>query len=206
MQHGLIHGDFNEFNLMVDEDLKLYTIDFPQMVSSSHPDARFYFERDQTCILTLFKRKFDFVCDRKYDINEIEVLKRLDAVVKASGFDKTTAKDDLEAYLADARKQNNDEGQINENMEEIDDEEDEGDEVIGEDGSEGDEEGYDGEEEEEGSGGELIDKKQAIREEAMEEPKQASEEVADFNNEFEAELKAMNIDPAEEKLDESSFA
>ena len=38
-KHGLIHGDFNEFNLMVDDNDHITMIDFPQMVSTSHPNA-----------------------------------------------------------------------------------------------------------------------------------------------------------------------
>lgn len=37
--HGLIHGDFNEFNLMLDSNDRVTMIDFPQMVSTSHPNA-----------------------------------------------------------------------------------------------------------------------------------------------------------------------
>ena len=37
--HGVIHGDFNEFNLMLDSDDKVTMIDFPQMISTSHPNA-----------------------------------------------------------------------------------------------------------------------------------------------------------------------
>uniref|UniRef100_A0A4X1TM23 Serine/threonine-protein kinase RIO2 n=1 Tax=Sus scrofa TaxID=9823 RepID=A0A4X1TM23_PIG len=37
--HGLIHGDFNEFNLILDKDDHITMIDFPQMVSTSHPNA-----------------------------------------------------------------------------------------------------------------------------------------------------------------------
>uniref|UniRef100_F6YV79 Serine/threonine-protein kinase RIO2 n=1 Tax=Macaca mulatta TaxID=9544 RepID=F6YV79_MACMU len=37
--HGLIHGDFNEFNLILDENDHITMIDFPQMVSTSHPNA-----------------------------------------------------------------------------------------------------------------------------------------------------------------------
>lgn len=37
--HGLIHGDFNEFNLMLDDQDHITMIDFPQMVSTSHPNA-----------------------------------------------------------------------------------------------------------------------------------------------------------------------
>ena len=36
---GLIHGDFNEFNLMLDDNEKVTMIDFPQMVSTSHENA-----------------------------------------------------------------------------------------------------------------------------------------------------------------------
>jgi len=44
--HGLVHGDFNEFNLMIDDEENLTMIDFPQMVSTSHPQAEYYFRRD----------------------------------------------------------------------------------------------------------------------------------------------------------------
>ena len=37
--HGLIHGDFNEFNLMLDDKDHITMIDFPQMVSTSHLNA-----------------------------------------------------------------------------------------------------------------------------------------------------------------------
>lgn len=37
--HGLIHGDFNEFNVMMDDEDHATIIDFPQMVSTSHLNA-----------------------------------------------------------------------------------------------------------------------------------------------------------------------
>jgi RIO kinase 2 len=37
--HGVIHGDFNEFNLIITNDGKPILIDFPQMISTSHPNA-----------------------------------------------------------------------------------------------------------------------------------------------------------------------
>ena len=49
-EHGLVHGDFNEFNLMCNDDEEITVIDFPQMTSTSHPNAQFYFERDVKCI------------------------------------------------------------------------------------------------------------------------------------------------------------
>jgi RIO kinase 2 len=87
---GLIHGDFNEFNILVeelgksgktiaqeDEDesegapktedkdivLNPIVIDFPQTLSISHPNAEFYFNRDVNCIKTFFERRFHFTSD-----------------------------------------------------------------------------------------------------------------------------------------------
>jgi len=58
-QNGLIHGDFNEFNLMItDAGEDLVMIDFPQMVSTSHPNGADLFERDVKCVHTFFQRKF----------------------------------------------------------------------------------------------------------------------------------------------------
>lgn len=38
-QYGVIHGDFNEFNIMINSEEKPIVIDFPQMMSVSHPNA-----------------------------------------------------------------------------------------------------------------------------------------------------------------------
>lgn len=43
--HGLIHGDFNEFNLMLDDNDHVTMIDFPQMVSTSHTNAQWWFKK-----------------------------------------------------------------------------------------------------------------------------------------------------------------
>ncbi len=50
---GLIHCDFNEFNLLISADGndEVTLIDFPQMVSVSHANAKEYFERDVECIV-----------------------------------------------------------------------------------------------------------------------------------------------------------
>ncbi len=37
--HGLIHGDFNEFNILINDDEEITLIDFPQMVSIEHENA-----------------------------------------------------------------------------------------------------------------------------------------------------------------------
>ncbi|KAK8962162.1 hypothetical protein KSP40_PGU007664 [Platanthera guangdongensis] len=57
-EHGLIHCDFNEFNIMIDDDEKITMIDFPQMVSVSHRNAQMYFDRDVECILKFFSKRF----------------------------------------------------------------------------------------------------------------------------------------------------
>lgn len=85
--HGLIHGDFNEFNILIKEEdeetpstestienqdnptstssLKLtpILIDFPQMVSIDHANAEMYFDRDVECIKRFFARRFHFTSD-----------------------------------------------------------------------------------------------------------------------------------------------
>ncbi|CAH7668803.1 RIO1-domain-containing protein [Phakopsora pachyrhizi] len=52
---GLIHGDFNEFNILIDDTSDPdnpvpVLIDFPQMVSIEHENAEYYFNRDVQCI------------------------------------------------------------------------------------------------------------------------------------------------------------
>ena len=37
--YGLVHGDFNEFNLLIEDDMRVTLIDFPQMISTSHANA-----------------------------------------------------------------------------------------------------------------------------------------------------------------------
>jgi len=37
---GFVHCDFNEFNLLITDKGEVIVIDFPQMVSISHPNAR----------------------------------------------------------------------------------------------------------------------------------------------------------------------
>ena len=60
-RHGLIHGDFNEYNLILDpESFEFTLIDFPQMVSTSHENAAAYFDRDVECVARFFRRRFGY--------------------------------------------------------------------------------------------------------------------------------------------------
>ena len=109
-QVGLIHGDFNEFNILIREadaskgETKPVPIliDFPQMVSTDHENAEYYFNRDVQCIVTFFKKRFRYECslyprflssikDGKKDFE-------LDVVVAASGFGKKEG-EALERYM-----------------------------------------------------------------------------------------------------------
>ncbi|KAI0014432.1 RIO1-domain-containing protein [Xylariaceae sp. FL0662B] len=131
-QHGLIHGDFNEFNILIKEErappsstakgkeveaadegnltVTPILIDFPQMVSMDHQNAEMYFDRDVECVKRFFERRFHFVStqpgpffrDVKKTVGK-DGAKRLDAAVEASGFSKKALKD-LEAAIREQQE------------------------------------------------------------------------------------------------------
>lgn len=104
-RYGLIHCDFNEFNLMVTEKYDFFLIDFPQMISVNHKNAADFFERDVKCVAKFFGNKHDFEVDEK-DLPVLddaflknEIVEHLDLVVEASGYYGTNEQihtDDLE--------------------------------------------------------------------------------------------------------------
>ncbi|KAF3901504.1 hypothetical protein ABW20_dc0106268 [Dactylellina cionopaga] len=102
---GLIHGDFNEFNILVNEETQEpVVIDFPQMVSIDHTNAEEYFDRDVQCIKTFFKRKFGFESDEEGpSLKDVKRTGKLDIEVEASGFSKKQAKE-LDKYLQQIAK------------------------------------------------------------------------------------------------------
>ncbi|XP_058731290.1 uncharacterized protein LOC131603058 [Vicia villosa] len=69
-EHGLIHCDFNEFNIMIDDEEKITVIDFPQMVSVSHRNAKMYFDRDVECIFKFFRKRFNLTFQENKDDND----------------------------------------------------------------------------------------------------------------------------------------
>ncbi|XP_023368490.1 serine/threonine-protein kinase RIO2 isoform X2 [Otolemur garnettii] len=94
--HGLIHGDFNEFNLILDENDHIIMIDFPQMVSTSHPNAEWYFNRDVKCIHDFFMKRFGYESELYPAFSDIRREGSLDVEVSASGYTKELqAGDDL---------------------------------------------------------------------------------------------------------------
>lgn len=100
-QHGLVHCDLNEFNLLIAEDETVTVIDFPQMVSTQHPDAKQLYERDQDGVLKFFAHRysatiedgivavpFEEAVSSTYEVNAGEQKRpdRIDQLLAASGF------------------------------------------------------------------------------------------------------------------------
>lgn len=139
---GLIHGDFNEFNILIRRDTgEPVVIDFPQMVSTSHLNAEMYFNRDVQCIRKYFWKRFRyessiyprFSSTKNREKSEDDEDFRLDIVVSASGF-KQRDQEVLEEYMNTVSGEANDES--SEEEDEEGDEED-ADDIQGEE--EGDE-------------------------------------------------------------------
>ncbi|KAG8166378.1 hypothetical protein KVR01_002067 [Diaporthe batatas] len=133
-KHGLIHGDFNEFNILIKEEkvdsddgqedsadaavtLTPILIDFPQMISMDHQNAEMYFDRDVNCLKRFFERRFHFTStepgpfykDAKKTVGQ-DGARKIDVAVEASGFTKKMSKD-LEAAIreqASSRDENAD--------------------------------------------------------------------------------------------------
>ncbi|EFQ30588.1 RIO1 family protein [Colletotrichum graminicola] len=131
-KHGLIHGDYNEFNILIKEEtsttktdegeeevIKLIpvVIDFPQMISMDHQNAEMYFDRDVNCIKRFFEKRFHFTSttpgpfykDAKKTVGKGGA-KRIDATLEASGFTKKMAKD-LEKAIQEQAATKGDEGE-----------------------------------------------------------------------------------------------
>lgn len=117
--HGLIHGDFNEFNLMLDDLDHITLIDFPQMVSTSHPNAEWYFDRDVKCIRDFFAKRFNYESELFPTFKDIRRSYSVDVEVSASGFTKDMERDSALLHPAGPE----DEEEDDDDDEEDDDEE-----------------------------------------------------------------------------------
>ncbi len=103
-QCGLVHCDFNEFNLMVDpEDGAVTLIDFPQMVSTNHLNAAELFARDLGGLVKFFAMKMKFIpCDEDVGLtlDDIPIIEaNIDLEVQAAGFTAEHG-DALEGFLS----------------------------------------------------------------------------------------------------------
>jgi len=68
---GIIHGDFNEFNLMVDGDEKVTLIDFPQIVHVGHENAAEFFDRDAQCVCDFFRKRLNIEVEQWPQFHEV---------------------------------------------------------------------------------------------------------------------------------------
>ena len=125
---GLIHCDFNEFNIIIRTESKedeggFVVIDFPQCISIEHPNAEFYFQRDVDSIRNFFAKKFKYepksdsiMLDTegfgegyKYSypefLRDVKRLDWLDRDLKASGYSNRRNKEetDLENAMLSMR-------------------------------------------------------------------------------------------------------
>lgn len=115
--HGLIHGDFNEFNLMLDDQDHITMIDFPQMVSTSHANAEWYFDRDVKCIKDFFAKRFNYESELFPTFKDIRRSYSLDVQVSASGFTKEMEIDDDLLHPAGPASEEEDDEEENEEEE-----------------------------------------------------------------------------------------
>ncbi|XP_055855903.1 uncharacterized protein LOC129919095 [Episyrphus balteatus] len=120
---GVIHGDFNEFNLLISDDGKPILIDFPQMMSTSHPNAEFYFDRDVNGVREMFRRKFGYESEDYPKFSDIVREDDLDADVRCTGygFTKEMEKDLLQEYGMIEKDDESDEDDKNANEQEEND-------------------------------------------------------------------------------------
>lgn len=138
-KRGLIHGDFNEFNILIKEEtvgdevkVNPILIDFPQTVSTNHANAQYYFDRDVACVKRYFERKFKYISDEPGPffadaIKGADQERRLDVEVEASGFSKKMGKElerFVEATGGDQDEQSTAREQLSEDESDRNDEED----------------------------------------------------------------------------------
>ncbi|GMM37769.1 protein kinase [Saccharomycopsis crataegensis] len=113
--YGLIHCDFNEFNIMIrDHEIiesgefpdDFVVLDFPQSISIDHPEADYYFNRDVDCIKLFFKKRFKYEPVRDSSMldtdgygegykyiqpdfkRDVKRVSNIDELLQASGFKK----------------------------------------------------------------------------------------------------------------------
>ena len=119
-ENGLIHGDFNEFNILlnINKPDEIVVIDFPQMISIHHSEAENYFKRDVQCVKNYFLKKFNLTFDEDLKFSDIKQINFLDEELKAYGYKKEKEKD-----KKINKEENEDKNEINEEKE-INEEED----------------------------------------------------------------------------------
>ena len=119
-ENGLIHGDFNEFNILlnINKPDEIVVIDFPQMISINHPEAQNYFKRDVQCVKNYFLKKFNLTFDEDLKFSDIKQINFLDEELKAYGYKKEKGKEKKDKNEENMEK--NEEENENEELDELD--------------------------------------------------------------------------------------
>nr|CAD1817728.1 unnamed protein product [Ananas comosus var. bracteatus] len=86
----VLHDSKYTGNKAIDDDEKVTMIDFPQMVSVSHRNAKMYFDRDVECIFKFFSKRFNISYQEDRDEEDGELA--------ASGFTKRD-QDEIEKFI-----------------------------------------------------------------------------------------------------------
>ncbi|MDR2204535.1 MAG: serine/threonine protein kinase [Nitrososphaerota archaeon] len=75
LKANIVHGDLSEYNIILKPDMHILIIDWPQYVSTDHPNTIELLHRDIQNVLTFFNRRFDVKLDfqiaRDYVIGKI---------------------------------------------------------------------------------------------------------------------------------------
>ena len=123
-ENGLIHGDFNEFNILlnVNKPDEIVVIDFPQMISIHHSEAENYFKRDVQCVKNYFLKKFNLTFDEDLKFSDIKQINFLDEELKAYGYksDKVKEKKEVEMLNEESEEKNEEEKENKDDLDEFD--------------------------------------------------------------------------------------
>ncbi|MCS7112831.1 MAG: RIO1 family regulatory kinase/ATPase [Nitrososphaerota archaeon] len=71
MEAYMIHCDLNQYNVLVSSEGDICIIDWPQYITSSHPEALNYLKRDIRNISSFFRRKYDIHLDIDRAVNYV---------------------------------------------------------------------------------------------------------------------------------------
>lgn len=78
----IIHGDLSPYNIIVKPSEHVLIIDWPQNISTNHPNAKQILERDLQNILTFFERKYKIEYSREETLSYItDKTKNLDKLL-----------------------------------------------------------------------------------------------------------------------------
>jgi len=70
-EKNIINSDLSEYNILLDENDEIWIIDWPQAVTSEHPNSNYLLKRDIHNLTSFFKRKYNVQINENYCISEI---------------------------------------------------------------------------------------------------------------------------------------